>query len=454
MKNMISKSMLLLPDSRTDVAAAKRFVAEHGEDLRYVSTWGKWIHWDGSRWQLDETLEVERRAKITAKGIWTDVSALIHDRAIGSRDFIAFGKAMSSARGLSSMIDLAKSDLVVTHSELDQDPMLFVVRNGTIDLRTGLLRQSERSDLLTKSSGIIFDDFAKCHEWYRFLISTFDDAEIIGYIRRLIGYCLTGQTNHAILTILNGNGANGKSVFVETLQCLLGEYATICDPHMLLSKHGDNHPTEVASLYGMRLVTCSETDEGRRLDEAKIKMLTGADSLQARRMREDFWTFKPTHKMMLATNHKPQVRGTDTGIWRRLKLIPFSKTFIGPNCDPNLLVKLKLELPGILKWAMQGCIDYRLDGLQEPKVVSDATAEYRSSEDVIGAWLQEHCDINPGFQSKASDLYASYGRWCDESGEFAINQRRFGQQMTERGFKKFKSGNYFYQGLSLRVEST
>jgi putative DNA primase/helicase len=262
---------------------------------------------------------------------------------------------------------------------------------------------------------------------------------------------LTGLTTEHVLPVAWGSGANGKSTWINALFDVLGgDYSGKAHRDLLLAVKGDRHPTALAWLHGKRFVACIETSEGARLDEALVKEMTGGDTITARKMREDFWTFTPTHKIALVTNHKPTVRGTDHAIWRRLRLIPFTVTFHDDKQDKRLGEKLRAELPGILAWMVQGCLAWQKDGLGDPPEVATATAEYRSGEDRLGAFLVDRCQLNPELRVKTSDLYAAFREWSKTNGEQETSAKGFGNAMAERGFGK-DAGKRWYLGLALPV---
>jgi putative DNA primase/helicase len=271
---------------------------------------------------------------------------------------------------------------------------------------------------------------------------------------------LTGVVQDHVLLFCYGTGANGKSTLINTVQEMMGsDYAMKAPPDLLMVKSAEGHPTERADLAGKRFVACVEAGEGRRLAESLVKELTGGDRVRARRMREDFWEFSPSHKVWLAANHKPVVRGTDRGIWRRIKLIPFTVAIPEERQDKKLPGKLKGELPGILNWALLGCIEWQATGLGEPESVRRATAEYRSESDILGAFLDECCIVGDGCEAPASLLYNEYHRWAEASGEKPITQTAFGNAMTERGFVSdrftggFHKGRKKWGGVGLRAPS-
>ncbi|MGH8355301.1 MAG: DNA primase family protein [Pseudomonas sp.] len=295
----------------------------------------------------------------------------------------------------------------------------------------------------TRLIDINYDAEAVCPAWDTFLREVFlGDEGLIRFVQRAAGYSLTGLTREHVLFILFGLGANGKTTFVGALSELLGPYATTAPPDLLLARRGEHHPTELATLHGARLVTASETGDGRRLAESLVKQLTGGDHISARRMREDYWTFSPTHKLWLATNHKPEIRGTDHAIWRRIRLIPFGATFHPPESgqapaqDPELPDRLRADLPGILAWATRGSVDWQREGLGIADAVRDATAAYRAEMDVLVQWIDDCCVVDRRAEAGATELYRSYVGWCETTGERAESQRSFGARLSERGYAK------------------
>ena len=264
-----------------------------------------------------------------------------------------------------------------------------------------------------------------------------------------MGLSLIGDQREHLLPVFHGSGANGKSVFTNTVQAALGEYAHTAPHGFLMTKHNDEHPTALADLFGKRLVIISETKDGQRLDEGLVKSITGGDRIRARRMRQDHWEFVPSHLAILVSNHKPVISGTDNGIWRRLRLIPFVVTIPPENQDRDLCEKLRSELPGILKWMVDGCVQWRASGLQEPPTVTDATAEYRVDSDAVATWLAECAIWDASHEIRAREAYQDYVSWCQASGEHPMTQRSFGQRLKEKGVKTRKSNGVWYVGIRL-----
>jgi putative DNA primase/helicase len=373
------------------------------------------------------------------------------------------------ARKLNAMIALATSEptIPVLPEHLDRDPFLLNVQNGTIDLRTGKLREHRREDLLTKIAPVTYDEGATCPLWRRFLDQVFaGDEELIEYVQRLIGYGLTGDVREQILPIFWGKGANGKSTFIIVVMAMLGEeYAAKASRDLFMARKADSHPTQLARLFGRRIVVCTETQEGGRLDEGLVKELTGGDAITARRMREDYWQYTPTHKPILITNHKPEIKGTDKGIRRRLRLVPFNVRFWNPDDpeerakglpeelkqDKELTAKLLGELPGILNWAIEGCLSWQSDGLGLPGAVKAETSRYIAEQDRLSAFITDACATGkPDYRVRARDLYAKYTGWCKRTGEEPCSLRKFGEMIDGlEGIKKKVSNGTWYTGIML-----
>jgi putative DNA primase/helicase len=422
----------------TDLGNAERFIARHGEDVRYCYPWSRWLVWTGARWERDEAGKVYRLAKDTVRGIYQEAAtAEDEDR----RKALAKHAARSEAEAkIKAMLELSKSEVPISPAELDAEPWLLNVPNGTIDLRTGELRAHRREDLITKMAGATYDPAAEAPAWAATLARVLPSEELRSFFKKLAGYAFSGDVSEHILAVLYGTGANGKSTILNALLAAAGDYGMQAAPDLLVAKKG-SHPTEVADLFGMRLVASIEVEDGRRLAESLVKQLTGGDKVRARRMRQDFWQFDPTHKVFMAVNHKPEIRGTDTAIWRRLRLIPFEQTIPPDEQDKKLPQKLAAELPGILRWALEGCEEWQRKGLQAPAEVRKATGQYRSEMDVIGVFLQDECEIGPAHREPFTTLYKRYEEWCEDGGERAETRRKFNARLKERGrFEARRSG--------------
>lgn len=437
-----SGSSLLSIEGRTEAANATRLVERFGNDVRWCDPWNKWLVWDGKRWKHDDSRRVEALAKSVAADLWDEVAEASKEADDATlKHMWKFVAVSNQANGIRNAVSLSRPDLAVLPATLDTHQWLLNVDNGTLDLRDGTLRPHDRNDYLTQLAPVAYDPAARFTTWRRFLETILaGNRDLIVYVQRLVGLSLTGSTREHLLPFLHGIGANGKSTFIGTLLAMLGQDYAIKAPTDLLLAKQDTHPTERADLYGKRLVACVEAEDGRRLAESLVKELTGGDKVRARRMREDFWEFQATHKIWLAANHKPVVRGTDHGIWRRIKLLPFTVTIPDDQQDKELPAKLLDELPGILAWSVEGCRQWLADGLREPECVRAATGDYRNEMDLVGRFIDECCIIDPKETVGATALFKRYRQWCDDTGERGLNQTRFGGQMTERGYHSDKVG--------------
>lgn len=442
---------LLLNEQQTDIALAERLVALCGQKIRFVGEWERWVVWTGRQWKIDIDGEVDAYSKDVARELWGGVAALekaliaIHQDAAKARSLsspaMKLAKYASSRRGIEHEQKLARSEpgVPIAAKTFDADPWLLNCANGVVDLREGTLAPHDPELYLTKLAPVKFIKGADCPRWRKFVAEIMgDDQDLIDYLQRLVGYSLTGCVNEHILPICYGTGGNGKSVFLNTIHALLGgDYAIKAAPDLFMAKKGA-HPTERADLFGKRLVTSIEANEGQRLDEAWVKEATGGDVIRARRMHENFWEFAPTHKVWLAVNHRPEVRGGDMGIWRRLQSIPFEVQFSEGTADKDLPLKLLAELPGILNWAVMGCIMWRENGMETPEKVMTATKDYRDEQDVIGQFIKECCIVNRSdvkVRITSAKLYAVYQKWTEDSGEKTLSKTAFGRKLNSLNFE-------------------
>ena len=423
----------------TDLGNARRLVHRHGRNLRYCWLWRKWLVWDGKRWVKDDTGEVYRLAKETVSSIYQEAAAAPNDEA--RKELGKHATRSEAGARIKEMVDLARSDVPVMPDELDASPDLLNTESGTIDLRTGELREHRREDLITKIAPTTYRPDAAAPTWEAFLERVLPGEDLRAFVQRAVGYSATGDTSEQCMFINHGGGANGKSTFQEAIAAALGDYAMRAPTEMLLAKRSDGVPNDVARLKGARFVSASETEEGRRLAESRIKDLTGQDTITARFMKAEWFDFAPTHKLWLSTNHKPEIRGTDAAIWRRIRLVPWSVTIPPAEQDKKLPIALRHELAGILAWVVRGCLQWRREGLQAPDEVRKATGEYRAEMDVLAGFLVECCELDTGHWEYAKDLYECYKRWCDENGERPEPQRKFGGRLGERGFQRDRGGS-------------
>ena len=440
----------------TDVGNGKRLVARHGRDLRYCHPWQQWLVWDGHRWELDATDEISRRAKDTALGIYHEAAAVAEEDE-DRRKLVAKHAVRSEGDArITAMIHMASSEpgIPVGVDEIDVDPWLLVVENGTLDLKTGDLREGRREDMLTKMTPVKYDPEAKCPVWEGYLMRVMaGNMTLIDFLQKAVGYSLTGNTREQCLMLLYGDGFNGKSTFVNTVAALLGEYATGTPTESLMAKQGDSGiNNDIARLKGARFVSAIETEDGKRFSESLVKQLTGGDRVVARFLHKEFFEFTPCFKLWLAVNHKPTIRGTDYAIWRRIRMVPFGVQIPEAEREGDLGDRLKGELPGILNWALDGLALWLSCGLVPPEEIKAATSEYRSEMDTLGKYLEECCELGPSLSTTTKDLYESYKTWCETSGEYKASKKIFCIRLTERGIQQIQSsGNVrVRRGISLR----
>ena len=434
----------------TDIANAKRFACQHGENVRFTPERG-WFVWDGRRWEVDDKfIAVQELGKHTALAIFDEV------KTAARRDEIYKHARKSQGRGaIEAMIHLARSEpgIPARLTDFDADAWLFNVANGTLELRTGTLREHRRTDLISNVSAITYDPEAECELWDAFVWRVTDrNDELYAYLRRLCGYLLVGDVSEQALHFLHGTGSNGKSVFCEVLQRLLGDYATVASPDLVMLKRHASIPNDVARLRGVRAVFMNETSQGSRFDEAKLKDLTGGDTLTARFLHQEFFDFRPTHRILIRGNHKPNVHGTDDGIWRRLRMLPFAVQISDAEQDPHLLRKLEAELPGILNWALAGTADWQQGGLRPPAVVVEAARQYREESDTLGRFLGEHCQARTLGEVRSSSLFRRYQEFAEQAGERWLPARDFPAEMERRGFqhKRGTGGQRLFVGIEFR----
>lgn len=430
----------------TDLGNARRLVAQHGEDLRYCFPWSCWLVWDGRVWRKDETGEVMRLAKSTVSSIYVEASQETDDAR--RRELGRHATTSQSQPRLTAMIELAKSETNVPAlpDELDSDKWILNVENGVVDLRSGTLRPHERSDLMTRCAPVEWDPTAKCPKFTRFLLQVSGSRrEQVRFLQRVVGYCLTGSTREQKLFFFYGAGANGKSTFLEAIRALLGEYAMQTPTQTLMARRGDSIPNDIARLKGARFASAVENEEGARLAESLVKQLTGGDRITARFMRAEFFEYLPQFKIIMAGNHKPDVRGSDKGIWRRICLVPFDTTIPEAVQDKDLQQKLKDELPGILNWAIAGCLAWQKSGLAVPMRIEKATKSYREETDDFMAFLENRCTLEKSHYSFAADILDAYREW---SGDKQYSHARLRRQLESRGFEsQRRSQGVIWKGL-------
>ncbi|NCV31830.1 MAG: hypothetical protein EBW05_02615 [Betaproteobacteria bacterium] len=429
----------------TEDALALAFTRRYHKDWRYVATWGRWLVWDGNRWRTEETLAA------------TDLIRNVCRHAALKSGNPKLAAKLASAGTVSGVERLARADRrhAASTEEWDAEPWLLNTTAGVTDLRSGRERAHDRSDRMTKVATA--RPRGDCPTWRKFLGEiTGADEPLQVYLQRVVGYALTGSTQEHAVFFLYGTGANGKSVFLNTLAAILGDYATNAPMDTFMETRNERHPTDLAGLRGARFVSAIETEQGRRWAESKIKNLTGGDKITARFMRQDFFGFFPQFKLFVAGNHKPAIRNIDEAMKRRLHLIPFTITIPPEKRDKNLQQKLLAERDGILAWAVEGCLAWqRLGRLDPPQQVLDATEAYFEGEDALGRWLDERCVLASNAKSLTSDLFADWKQWADAAGEFVGSQKRFSDLLVSRGVEKWRNviGLRGFRGVGLKASN-
>jgi len=422
----------------TDMGNARRFALLHGRSVRFVHTWGQWLIWNGTHWAKDETGGAVRLARGVVKSLYQE--AADSNSPEQSRALAKHAMACESSGRLSAMLELAKSEEVIAahHTQFDKTHWLLNCVNGTIDLHTGTLLPHVHEDYITKRIDVSYEPRAIAPRWAAFLNRiTEGNTELQTYLQRAIGYSLTGDIRHQCLFFLYGSGSNGKSTFLEAIAPLFGAYYAKLAADGIMHKHNSSGiPNDIAALQGTRIVVASEIQRGMSLDEAKVKDMTGGDSISARFMRAEFFTFSPQFKLWLYGNHKPRIRGTDNGIWRRIRLIPFTATLSDTEKDEQLKDKLRAELPGILAWAVRGCLEWQRHGLPVPSCVTAASAKYREEMDTLGDFFADCCFLAPRAEAPSAALYAAYKEWAEASNERPMTQKALGIELEQRGFER------------------
>ena len=428
----------------TEDALALAFTRRYHRDWRYVAAWGRWLVWDGQRWRTEDTLAA------------TDLIRSVCRQTALRADNPKVAAKLASAGTVSGVERLARADRrhAATTDEWDADPWLLNTPGGVVDLKTGRKRANERSDRMTKITTATPD--GECPQWTAFLSDvTGGDVELQTYLQRMVGYCLTGATSAHALFFLYGTGANGKSVFANVISTILGDYAATASMDTFVETRGDRHPTDLAGLRGARFVTAIETEQGRRLNESKVKAITGGDKISARFMHKDFFEYTPQFKPVIVGNHKPAIRNIDEAMRRRLHMIPFTVTIPPDRRDPRLTEKLLAERDGILAWAVAGCLAWQREGLKPPACVQAATEEYFEAEDALGRWIDERCVREVNAKSLTAELFTDWKQWAEASGEFIGSQRRFSDLLITRGIDKWRNsaGVRGFQGIGLKYQA-
>jgi putative DNA primase/helicase len=401
------------------------FTQRHVENIRFVAKWGRWLHYDLTHWREDALLSMFDKCRVVCREASDECLA---------EGKVAIAKQLMTANTVAAVQRMATWDqrTAATVKQWDANPWLLNTPGGAVDPRTGQIRTGRREDYCTKVTAVA--PGGDCPIWLRFLDRITDgDFELQAFLQRMVGYSLTGSTREECLFFLFGSGANGKSKFLNAIAGILGDYAKTAPIETFIATNNEHHPTDLAGLQGARLVTAVETELDRRWAESKIKSLTGGDPISARFMRQDFFEFIPQFKLVIAGNHKPSLRSAGEAIRRRFHLIPFNVTIPEAERDLQLADKLRGEWPGILSWAIEGCIAWYRDGLNPPIAVQEATANYLANEDHIARWIDECCALGNRENAKTRALYQSYCKWCEANNEKPLSSKDFSPELDRRG---------------------
>ena len=436
----------------SDTGNAQRFADEHHDAVRFVHTWKEWFLWTGTHWQQDETGAVQGLVRRTIESMWTEARSLTDE---ARTRLLRHTLATEASRRRNAVLEIAGSDprLATTHVGFDLNGWLLNVRNGTIDLTNGTMREHRQSDYLTHCLSMDYDPAAECPRWIDFLVQVMDGRqELVDFLRRTVGYSLTGSTREQVFFMLYGTGSNGKSTFLEVLRLLLGTLAKNADFSTFLHREQESVRSDIARMRAARLVTAAETEGDRRFSETILKTVTGGDTVTARQLYSKEFEFRPSFKLWLAANHRPVIRGSDHAIWRRVRLIPFTVTIPDDDQDQHLVEKLREELPGILSWAVRGCLEWQQERLKAPEDVTEAVSQYREDMDSIGPFLEECCKVGPDYRASQGDLMRAYQGWAEKNGGPRFSAIGFANLVRDRaaGVTIVKRpGGRYWDGIGL-----
>jgi putative DNA primase/helicase len=444
----------------TELGNARRLVANFGHELRFSKPLDSWFEWDGTRWRPDRSGAIWQRAKDTVRLLGHEAANELDDHKRPS--ILRWALKSENRKIIAAMIDLAWSELgiAILPEQFDVDPWLLNTPSGTVDLKTGELRSHRQDDLISKATSVPFDPHETCPGWQKALAEIFPDEETRKYVQRALGYSLCGVIGEHALFLCYGTGRNGKNTVLDTVRALLGDYGTVTSPRTFLTIGQNDHPTALADLHGKRFVPTDEVEHGERLAESVVKRVTGNQTITARFMRKDFFEFAVQFKVWMICNHKPEIQGDDEGVWSRIRVIPF-ETYIPPENRIKDLARIVVadEGPGILRWLINGCLEWQRIGLAEPSKVANAIASYRVEQNTIAAFLGECCNsfldhptLRTQARESATKLYERYVSWCKDSGEKTVlTKREFSAKLTPLGYElKQSNSNYYRNGLSLK----
>lgn len=444
------------PIEHTDIAAARHFVLQYGHQFHYVAEHKSWIVWDGTRWQDDMHSKVLALAKEHAERLYRDAWNLSDLSARKAQ--AAFALRLTTRAKLEAVVKLSESEpgVSISQQQLDAHDELLNCPNGILDVMDGSLHPHDRKFLFTKMTGTSYDPEAKCPLWLKFLNQIMQGRQdLVTYLQLALGYTLTAETDEQCIFVAHGSGANGKTTLLETVMHVMGDYSKSVRFETFTTRRNPGPREDIAHLVGARMVLSGEPGVGDQLDEGMIKLLTGGESVMCRRLYGSHFEYRPTYKIWLACNHKPSIKGTDQGIWRRIRLLPFDVTIEPEKQDKTLRRKLAHEAPGILRWIVEGCMAWVWEGLHSPGAVLDATQDYREDMDPFSEFIRARCDVNPNLTVLSSELYKAYQDYCEKEKVKPASKTRFGLYLVERNFKKGReggTGTRRWDGLALKLD--
>lgn len=442
----------------TDVGNAERFAAMFKDQVKYCAIYKKWFIWNGKRWEQDDTGKIITYAIECVRNIIHDADLL--PEGDKRKSLIQHSLKSESSGKLKALLEIASGmpAITVRSEDLDQNPWLLNCQNGTIDLRTGKLKPHDPKDYITRICAAAYKPDCAIPLWTQLMEKiTGGDKEYIRYIQKALGYALTGDISEQAIFILYGTGSNGKSTMLNIFAALLNGYAQSTSSDTFMQKKNESVNNDIARLKGARFVSAIEMEEGKRMAESLIKSMTGGDKLVTRFLYGEFFEYVPQFKVFLAVNHKPDIRDTTNSIWRRIKIMEFNNTFTEQERDKNFPTKIMAkELPGILAWAVQGCLDWQQNGINAPDIVEAATRAYKEEMDSFSHFFNECCVVREGARVSNKMLRAKYDEWCAENGERGLTQRPFSRKLRERGYDTRNSsptGTAEWHGFTLRGEA-
>lgn len=434
---------------RGQARIAYRLASQYSGRLMFVRGLG-WHVWDGTRWAPDE--------KDEATGAVLDVLREALAASLSDPDLRADVRKCETFNGIAGVLSIASAlpPLRAGTDELDADPYLFNCANGTLDLRTRQLRPHNPADRITRVCRGAYDPEAQQSDWSGFLSQVLPDDEERSYLQRVIGQAVFGAVREHLFPVLTGTGANGKGTAYGAVAHAMGDYATIIDPGLLMTQQRGHGGPEMMQLFGARLVIGSETEEGKQLDAALMKRLTGGDQLTARNLYQPPVAWEPSHQIVYVTNHLPQVKGNDPALWRRIRVVPFDVVVPEEHRDTELPERLKLAADAIVTWAVSGWFAYEdLGGMKEPATVQRATSDYQTASDAVKRFTEEHCLTGPHFHARARELHEAWSVWAEDDGAEKLSEKRFSAELERLGFSADKTRvGKVWKGLGLPAEVT